>query len=265
MATFEGCIRKMKTTLATTVEYRLPIGETLLPMNSVLGQTVRLEYMGSIQCIHCGRKTNKSYSQGHCFPCMRALARCDMCIVRPETCHYDQGTCREPAWGEAHCMIPHTVYLANSSGIKVGITRQHQEQTRWMDQGASQALPILTVNKRLDAGLSEVALKNFVSDRTDWRKMLKGEPPSVDLVAIREDLFEQSNAAARGHKNIDAQVTEIKYPVLSYPEKVRSHNLDKSAVLEGTLMGIKGQYLIFDVAVINMRKYAGYRMKVSNH
>ena len=165
MESFRGPIRKMKTELQEQVQYRLPIGESSWFVNPHLGKTVRLEYQGEIFCVNCGRKTRTSFQQGHCFPCMKRLASCDMCILKPELCHYDQGTCREPQWGEENCMIPHTVYLANSSGLKVGITRQTQQRTRWMDQGATQALAILTVEKRLDAGLAEVSLKQHVSDK----------------------------------------------------------------------------------------------------
>jgi len=262
MASLEGCIEKMKTTLGETVQYVLPVGEDSFPMNPHIGSKLRIEHLGKIHCVHCGRKTNKSFSQGHCFPCMRSLASCDMCIMKPETCHYHAGTCREPDWGEAHCLKPHTVYLANSSGIKVGITRQPQQKTRWMDQGATQALPILTVEQRLHSGEAEVALKAFVSDKTDWRKMLKGDAEHRDMLRIRDELFEKVELLP-GIKLPEAEVVHIKYPVLEYPEKVRSHNLDKVPVLEGTLMGIKGQYLIFDSAVINMRKYTGYLLKVS--
>ena len=186
-----------------------------------------------------------------------------MCVVKPETCHYQKGTCREPEWGEQHCLIPHTVYLANSSGIKVGITRQVQQRTRWMDQGATQALPVLAVDTRLDAGNAEVALNRCVSDKTDWRKMLKRTPPLQDLRQVRDDLFGQSGDAVDGRRLPAEEIHEIKYPVLKFPDKVRAHNLDKSPILEGMLMGIKGQYWILDEVVINIRKYAGYRIQLT--
>ena len=263
MAVVEGAIEKMQTRLDDAVQYALPVGEDRVPMNPHLGLGITLEFLGEIRCIACGRKINKSFNQGYCFPCVRSLACCDMCVVKPETCHYDQGTCREPGWGEAHCLVPHTVYLANSSGVKVGITREPQQRTRWMDQGASQALPILTVMTRLDAGRAEVALKAFVSDKTDWRKMLKGPPAAQDLAQIRDDLFRQAGEGLPGQRLVDAASLDIRYPVLEYPERVRAHNLDKIPRLEGTLMGIKGQYLIFDTAVINMRKYAGYHVRLT--
>ncbi|MEQ8514948.1 MAG: DUF2797 domain-containing protein, partial [Chromatocurvus sp.] len=137
-----GHVRKMRTILADTVQYRLPLGDSETPLNDWIGRTLRLSFLGDIHCIYCDRKTRKSFSQGYCYPCFKRLARCDSCIVKPETCHFFAGTCREPEWGEANCMIDHVVYLANTSGIKVGITRGSQVPTRWMDQGATQALPV---------------------------------------------------------------------------------------------------------------------------
>lgn len=155
-----GHIKKMRSTLDNgTIQYHLPMDDELVNMNDLLGQHVTIRYDGLIHCSHCGRKTNKSFSQGFCYPCMQSLAQCDMCIMKPETCHYDQGTCREPEWGEKHCMIEHVVYLANSSGLKVGITRHSQVPTRWIDQGAIQAIPLIRVKTRQQSGLVEDALK----------------------------------------------------------------------------------------------------------
>ena len=185
----EGTLRKMRTRAGPCVEYVLPVGDVLIDLNLLLGQTVRLDFGGRIFCVACGRQTNRSFNRGYCYPCFQGLAQCDLCIVKPELCHYDRGTCREPAWGETHCMQPHYVYLANSSGVKVGITRRTQIPTRWMDQGATQALLIAYVPSRHRAGLVEVLLKRHVSDRTDWRRMLKGVPEPADLVARRAALF----------------------------------------------------------------------------
>ena len=263
----------MNVSLSEPVQYQLSVDDDLLDMNSVIGKTINLHYQGEIHCVSCGRKTKKSFAQGHCYPCFRDLASCDMCIMKPETCHYDEGTCREPEWGESHCFQPHTVYLANSSGIKVGITRGTQIPTRWIDQGASQALPIFRVQTRKQSGLLEVEIKQHVSDRTDWRKMLKGKPEPVDLIAIRDELFEtcaKSIAelqAQHGEEAImallDEKVIDIQYPVTEYPEKVKSLNFDKQAEIEGKLLGIKGQYLILDVGVLNIRKFSGYKLAVT--
>lgn len=258
-----GGIRKMLSHVGDEVNYTLPIGDGSLPMNPLIGQTVRLEYLGEIRCVSCGRKTKKSFSQGHCFPCMRKLASCDGCIVRPETCHYAAGTCREPEWGETHCLIPHTVYLSNTGGTKVGITRGGNEMIRWVDQGASQALPIFTVPERLISGQVETQLKAHISDKTNWRKMLSGEPEMVDLHQLRDALLE--NVSALGYTpRSDAETVTIRYPVQQYPEKVKSLDIEKLGTIEGKLWGIKGQYLIFDVGVINVRKYTGYTWRVQS-
>ncbi len=265
--TASGSIRKMHTALGSPVSYALPVGEETVPMNDALGKTLRLEFLGAISCIACGRAIKKSFAQGYCYPCFRDLPETDGCIVRPETCHFAAGTCRDATWGEAHCMRPHTVYLANSSGLKVGITRGLDPVSRWIDQGASEGLAIRRVATRLESGLVEVRFKEFVADKTDWRRMLRGVPAPIDLGARRDELlgrFEEAHPdePLPGAPCPDALPLAIEYPVLEYPEKIRSHNLDKEALLEGTLLGIKGQYLIFDCAVINMRKYAGYHLTV---
>ena len=267
----------MQTTLGgatknQAVQYQLPIGDDLLPMNERIGQTIKLSYQNEIHCVACGRKTKKSFAQGHCYPCFRDLASCDMCIMKPETCHYAEGTCRQPEWGEANCFIPHYVYLANSSGIKVGITRGTQIPTRWMDQGAGQALAIFQVANRLQSGLLEVVIKQHISDRTDWRKMLKGDAEPLDLKAIRDDLMEQCSAeiatikeeqGADAIQALDEQVVDIYFPVAEYPEKIKSLNFDKQPEIEGKLLGIKGQYLILDTGVLNIRKFSGYNIEVN--
>ncbi len=267
-----GSISKLKTALDSPVNYHLPIGDVQLPLNECLGKTLRIESLGVIHCSHCGRRTKKSYSQGYCYPCMIKLASCDTCIMSPERCHHHLGTCREPAWGEQFCMTDHIVYLANSSGLKVGITRASQVPTRWMDQGASQALPIMRVSTRLQSGLVEDLLRQQVADKTNWRALLKGEPEPVDMPAARDRLIEgaidgimalQKEYGLQAIQPVQAEVTDIRYPVLEYSAKPQSANLDKDPVLEGTLLGIKGQYLLLDTGVINIRKYTAYTLSVS--
>lgn len=264
-------IRKMTSQLGATVQYNLPVGEDSVPMNPLIGKEVTLTYSGKISCCHCGKITKKSYSQGFCYPCMLKLAQCDMCIMKPETCHFEQGTCREPEWGQSHCMIPHFVYLANTSGIKVGITRHSQVPTRWIDQGATQALPIFKVATRLQSGLVEIALAEFIADKTNWRNMLKGLNDSVDLKSKAAELIPhigeklgqlQLKYGSDAIEQLDESVIDINYPVLSYPTKVTSFNFDKTPQVSGTLMGIKGQYLIFDTGVINMRKFGSYHVGI---
>ena len=267
-----GALTKMAVRLDAPVQYALRLGDLEVPVNPLLGKALRLEYLGAIHCSHCGRRTKKSYAQGYCYPCMTKLAQCDSCIVSPEKCHFEAGTCREPEWGERFCMTDHVVYLANSSGVKVGITRATQLPTRWLDQGACQALPILRVASRLQSGLVEDLLRSQVADKTNWRALLKGDAAPVDLPAVREQLFDTCRAGLEtlqqrfGLQAIqplpDAEVVEMRYPVSAYPAKIASFDLDKNPVVEGTLQGIKGQYLIFDTGVINIRKYTAYQLAV---
>lgn len=271
-----GNLRKMVSSLDATsgeVSYSLPVGDELLPLNDLIGKQLTLNFEGEINCQSCGRKTKKSFSQGHCYPCMQKLASCDMCIMKPETCHHHLGTCREPQWGEDNCMIPHYVYLANTSGLKVGITRHTQIPTRWIDQGATQALPIFKVKTRLQSGLVETALAEFIADKTNWRAMLKGENPELDLRQKAQELIPQISErldqvrleyGEDAVEQLDEELVNIQYPVITYPTKIASHNFDKKPEVSGILQGIKGQYLIFDTGVINVRKFTSYRVSVES-
>jgi hypothetical protein len=191
--------------------------------------------------------------------------------MKPETCHHHLGTCREPQWGEKHCMVDHYVYLSNTSALKVGITRHTQIPTRWIDQGATQALPIFKVSTRLQSGLVETALAEYIGDKTNWRAMLKGSNDPIDLKAeakilipqIKQRLDEISLKFGNDAVTLlDEEVVDINYPVSQYLTKISSFNFDKTSTVSGVLLGIKGQYLIFEKGVINMRKFSSYQISV---
>ena len=265
-----GNLRKMLTQLSTQVHYQLPIGEERVDLNPLIDSHLAFEFTGTINCVACSRKTSKSFNQGHCFPCFRKLAACDTCIMSPEKCHFDQGTCREPDWAENNCFVDHIVYLANTSGIKVGITRHSQVPTRWMDQGATQAQPIARVRHRQLSGLLETSLANHVKDKTAWQTMLKGDGERVSLEKKRQLLMDlcaddisslQDRFGLQAITLLEGEPTvDITYPVMEFPTKVKAHNFDKTPRVEGRLMGIKGQYLIFDTGVLNIRKFGGYHV-----
>jgi hypothetical protein len=266
-------LSKMQTEHSLPIQYSLKAGDTDINFNQLIGKKLTLSHTGNIHCTHCGRRSNKSFSQGYCYPCFSKLAQCDSCMMSPERCHFESGTCREPEWAEQFCMTDHIVYLANSSGLKVGITRLNQVPTRWMDQGAIQALPIIRVATRQQSGLVEDALRAYASDRTNWRTMLKGEIEEIDLVSERDDILDKASVAITELQTrfgihaiqlIDeSDVYEFEYPVDSYPTKIKTHNLDKTPIVEGVLEGIKGQYLIFDTGVINIRKFTAYEVDIS--
>lgn len=272
MTTVAGSVRKMRVQLGQPVSYVWQAGSEDAAVNSWLGKRLSIEFEGQINCVHCDRLTKKSFNQGYCYPCFQRLAQCDSCIVKPEKCHFSAGTCREPEWGESNCNIDHVVYLANTSGVKVGITRGTQVPTRWIDQGATQARPIARVSTRYQSGLLEVLLAQHVADKTAWQTMLKGNGADVDLEAHQQQLAELCADGIAGLQDAhgvqgiqwleDSSTVSIDYPVLEWPVKVSSHNLDKTPRIEGTLLGIKGQYLMLDTGVINIRKYGGYSLLV---
>lgn len=269
----QGIIRKMRTRLEQPVSYGARFGDEEVPLNPFLEKEIKLHYSGNIFCVHCGRKSSKSFNQGYCYPCFQSLAQCDSCIIHPERCHFEQGSCREPAWGEKYCMQDHIVYLANSSGLKVGITRATQVPTRWIDQGATQALAVMRVRSRLQSGVLEVMFKEHVADKTNWRDMLKGAAVELDMAAERDRLLAACQGAISEledqfgffaiSKLSGIEPVSIEYPVAQYPEKISSFNFDKDPEVSGKLLGIKGQYLILDGGVINLRRFSGYEVELS--
>ncbi|CAM3586652.1 hypothetical protein VA7868_04292 [Vibrio aerogenes CECT 7868] len=267
----QGVLSKLHSTPDSPVQYQLPVGDALLPLNPLIGKELTLIYSGNIYCSSCGKKTKKSYAQGHCYVCMTKLASCDMCIMKPETCHFEQGTCREPDWAESHCMVDHYVYLSNTSSLKVGITRYSQIPVRWIDQGATQGLPLFKVKTRHISGLIEVELAKHIADKTNWRAILKGDNDPIPLKEMAKELLpevEETIVAIREKygedavETLDSSITDIRFPVNNHPTKIVSHNFDKNPEVSGILQGIKGQYLIFDTGVINIRKFTSYEVEV---
>lgn len=258
-------IYKMKATWdesTSQVSYDFRMGDKLIPLAQHINKPFKLTYTGQIKCIHCDRVTNKSFSQGYCFPCFKKLAETDSCIIRPHECHHHLGTCRDNEFAEKHCFIPHVVYLANSSGLKVGITRAHQKTTRWADQGASQAIVLAEVPHRKKAGEIEVELSEHISDKTNWRKMLSLDIKPLDMLQKKTEILEFLDEDDQEFA-IESDPVELHFPADTFPEKIKSHNLEKEPELSGILKGIKGQYLIFEDKVINIRKYQGYICELS--
>ena len=268
-----GRLAKMLIEKTEPLSYHLNVGDEKIDMNAYIGKDIRIISNGEIRCSHCQRRTNKSFNQGYCFPCFKKLAQCDRCMMSPELCHFSKGTCREPEWAEQFCMQEHIVYLANSSGLKVGITRHSQVPTRWMDQGAIQALPILSVSTRQLSGLVEVIMKEWVADKTNWRKMLKHDVEVMDLEQERDKLFELSADALADLRrqfpdekiNLleSAEVWTFEYPSSQWPEKIKTFNLEKQSIVEGKLLAIKGQYLILDSGCFNVRKHTSFDVSLS--
>ena len=268
-----GTIAQMHSALATPVRYTLDVADMSIPLNDLLGRDVTLRFTGRITCRNCSAITRKSYGDGYCYDCFKTLARCDLCVVSPDRCHYAAGTCREPAWGDAFCMQPHFVYLANSAGPKVGITRPQNVPMRWLDQGASQALLVMRTRTRHQAGCIEAALARYVPDRTDWRALVGRDAAPIDLVALLGQLQKRAKVELAA---LDARfphslewidefaLRQFEYPVTSYDGAATVLSLVPDAAIGGTLLGIKGQYLLFDTGVLNVRRYTSYDVEVAH-
>ena len=262
-----GILRKMRVEwpgLKEAVRYFLPLENGEVYMNDLIGQKITLSFLHEIHCIHCGRLIKKTFAQGYCYPCFIKLPETDKCILHPELCQAHLGISRDMEWSKDHCLQDHFVYLAVTSGLKVGVTRASQVPTRWIDQGAVRAIRIARTPNRYLAGKIEVFLKDHLADKTNWRNMLSGkEYETIDLFTRREHLLPILKNDFGEYLYEDNGITFIKYPVLSYPQKIRSVSLDKKDTIRATLTGIKGQYLLFDTGeVINIRKHGGYTISL---
>jgi hypothetical protein len=268
-----GPLGHMRSAAASPVRYALDVGGTAVPLNDLLGRDVTLRFAGHITCRYCGAATRKSYGDGHCYDCFKTLARCDLCVVSPDRCHYAAGTCREPDWGDAFCMQPHFVYLANSAGAKVGITRPQNVPTRWLDQGATQGMLVMRTATRHQAGCVEAALARYVADRTDWRALVGRDAAPIDLAALLAQLRERAKLElaaldARFHGALEWIETPVAqcfdYPVTSYDGAATVLSLHADVAAGGTLLGIKGQYLLFDTGVLNVGRFTSYHVEVAH-
>jgi len=260
---FSNNLSKLITKHNSKVQYYLTNNKENIDMNTLIGNSIRITYSNRINCIYCARKTRTSYAQGYCFSCSQTLPQASLSILKPELDQAHLGISRVMEWAKKNSLVDHYVYLAISSSLKVGITRHNQIPTRWIDQGASKAIRIAKVPYRQLSGLIEIELKKYYSDKTNWRKMLTNNiDENIDLIAERDRAHKLLKKNFEEYL-IDDKITEINYPVLQYPNKVNSINLDKTPIFEGQLTGIKGQYLIFDDdSVFNVRKHSGYYVDI---
>jgi Protein of unknown function (DUF2797) len=260
-----GSIRKMRTVHypeeGGRVEYFWRTSEGEVPLNEYLGKEISIEYTGRIFCKNCGKKTNKSFSQGFCYPCFQNAPENAVCILHPELCRGHEGLGRDPEWEKLHHVQPHYVYLAYSTEVKVGVTRTTQGITRWIDQGAEAVQVIAEVPYRQLAGEIEVYLKDYFTDKTNWQRMLT-HSHGANLNALKEGVNLAENVLPEMYHEfipLDTSTHLILYPQLVIPSKVSSTNLEKEPNLRGKLIGIKGQYLLFEGGkVMNVRSMEGY-------
>ena len=265
---FSGNIRKMRTSLEDEVEYSLPLYNNLqknhnVPMNQFIGSTVNISFKGLINCVVTGRKINKTYGEGMSYDAWKNSPMAVESIIRPELSRIHEGIAlRDEKWERENHLQPHYVYLTKTGGIKVGVTRATNLPYRWIDQGAVEGLVIAETPYRQAAGLIEIALKQYISDKTNWRKMLTNDLVDDTLEDVRVQLIDKIPSELKQYV-VKKEKLKISFPVIEYPQKVKSMKLDKIPEIEMKLMGIKGQYLIFEEGnVINLRSHAGYYINI---
>ncbi len=260
---YQGDLSKMRTESENLVQYYLRLGEDEIFMNDLIGKPIEIQFGGIIHCVACGRKIKKAFGQGFCYPCFMNSPLNSECILKPELCRAHEGKGRDPVWEEENHNQSHYLYLAQTSGIKVGVTRITQVPARWIDQGAWKAIKLALTPHRFLAGMIEIYLKKSIADKTPWQKMLKNEiDENLNLLEEKNKIIERMDPEFQPYVLRDEnEIYTFEYPVLKYPEVVKSINLDNSPHIQSTLIGIRGQYLIFeDEHVINLRKYSGYQI-----
>ena len=252
----------MQTEFLSPIQYYLVFEDSFLNVNQLIGKEIEISFQG-YQCLNCG-KQKKIFRQGYCYDCFMSSASVGDWIMKPElsTAHLDIED-RDLAYEKRVQLQPHIVYLALSSDVKVGVTRKTQVPTRWIDQGAIEAIPIVEVPNRYLAGITEVALKDHFTDKTSWQKMLKNNVPNVDLISERNSVLQWLPEEIKPYFAKEQALYKIDFPIESYPTKVNSLSLEKTPLYSGKMLGIKGQYLLFeDGTVFNIRSNEGIVVKM---
>ena len=260
-----GKLFKMEVSHENPIQYKLNLSE-LLSVNDWIGKEIKLHWTGEIRCISCDKKTKTSFGQGFCYTCFMNEASASPCILRPELCRAHLGEGRDVEWEERNHNQPHVVYLAATDIVKVGVTRSTQIPTRWIDQGASSVIVVAETPNRYLAGIIEVALKDFFTDKTNWRSMLKNQiDESIDLIEEKWKLEDLLPSDLAQYLSENDEILNFEYPVEQFPTVIKSVSFDKQSTIQGKLLGIKGQYLLLDNdRVLNLRKHTGYIIDVNN-
>ncbi len=259
---FQGFFRKMNVALYDdSIQYTLP---DQVRVNDFISSPVQVDFLNEIRCVKCSSKISKTYNDGYCFKCFDSSPENSPCVIRPELCRGHLGEGRDVAWEKENHDQPHVVYLAQTDVVKVGVTRKSNLTNRWIDQGAFKATVLAETPNRYEAGRIEVAMKDLVTDRTNWRKMLTHDfDESIDLLEEKWRMEKYLPSDLAEYFSDSEEVITLNYPVIQYPAKVQSIQLEKLSSFNKTLTGIRGQYLIFDDgSVLNVRKHSGYLVRI---
>ncbi len=259
----KGFANGLTHTFNQPIQYQWNLGEKQIVMNDWIGKQIHIQYLGEKRCVACGRKVNKLYQGGYCYPCVTTLAETDLCIVKPHECHFALGTCRDETFAATHCMIPHYVYLAVSSQVKVGLTRKQREWIRWIDQGAVRAMLFAELPTRKLAGELEMEVAKELPDKTNWRKLLQGVTADINVIEVAAQIKARLPESWSTYLLDAMPVHDFSYPVLpNFTPKARSISLEKQDI-DDILIGIRGQYLLFEQGGVNVKKHAGMLLEAT--
>ena len=254
----QGALRKMLTEYQKPIRYYMNFQDVFVDVNQAIGSSIRITHVGNC-CRHCGLD-KPIFRMGFCSSCFYTVPEASPSIINPELSQAHLGKAdRDLAWETKFQLQPHVVYLALSGGLKVGVTRESQIPTRWIDQGASHAIVFANTENRYEAGQIEVLLKENLPDKTNWQRMLKNQEADFDLIQTKFDTCAKLSDDQQFMICSDDTIWDFEYPVLAYPDKIKSVSLDKQKSFEGKLQGIRGQYLYFDQGLVfNVRGHEGY-------
>ncbi len=246
-------------------QYLLKADQDFIKVRHLIGSQITIEFQNEKYCSHCGNRFEDLFRMGFCRNCFFTAPEAGESIIRPELSRAHEGIeDRDLEYEKSYQLQKHIVYFANSGDLKVGVTRAAQKLNRWIDQGASEAIVFAETENRFQAGQIEVAMKAHLGDKTPWQRMLKNEIPEIDLVEQKHKLKSALEGDLAQFYSNDDHVQRLKFPVIEYPLKVSSLNLDKESKIEAVLKGVRGQYLIFEGGkVFNVRANTGYRIKLS--
>jgi hypothetical protein len=236
-------------------------------MNEMVGKNIRMVATGDVRCILHGEKLSKTFGEGLCWNGFQDSSNASPCIIHPELCQAHEGVALrgDMEWETNNHLIPHVVYLSFTSGVKVGVTSERNLFSRWIDQGARQGLVFARVPYRQLAGEFEVMLKEYVSDKSNWKGML--QPlfmENFDLLAAKENLLFEIPDAYQDFIDDEDKVWNIQYPCEDRPVNPKTWKLNSGNVYEGKLKGIVGQYLILEnQQVLNIRSHAGHEVELN--
>jgi hypothetical protein len=255
---FRGALEKMSAFPGNPIVYYLTLGDNFIKMNDLIGKSLQFQYLNSITCF-CGNQVSRVFRQNFCYDCFMTKPEAGEPIFNPEKSQAHLGIeDRDLAYESAYQLTPHIVYLAQSGGLKVGVTRKTQIPTRWIDQGASEAIVLAETTNRYEAGIIEVFLKDHLSDKTHWQRMLRSEGDPIDLIEEKNRVMHLLPDPFKQFISSDHYVTRLVYPIAKQPEKIKSVKLNGPQPFQDILTGIRGQYLIFESGfVTNIRAQEG--------